>query len=63
MVHVWGAVHPVTCPPCVQGAVFRVGSHNVQEFVEDGLLTYICSLPFIVGSRGKGCVVTTLQLK
>ncbi len=32
----------------------RVASHNVQEMVEDGVSTYICSLACVRGSRGSG---------
>jgi len=36
------------------GVVFHVFSQNIQEFVKDGLSNYLCTLPCIVGSKGKG---------
>ena len=38
----------------VDGRALRVSSHNVQEHVRDGLGTYVCSLPFVSGTRGRG---------
>ena len=32
----------------------RVASHNVQEMVDDGVSTYICSMECVRGSRGSG---------
>jgi hypothetical protein len=32
----------------------RVASHNVQEMVEDGVSTYVCSMTCVHGSRGSG---------
>ena len=32
----------------------RVASHNVQEMVDDGVSTYVCSMECVRGSRGSG---------
>jgi hypothetical protein len=41
------------------GCSLKVASHNVQEFVMDGVHTYVCATPGIKGSKGKGACACT----